>query len=142
VFLKPRYWVIVDDLSGTADHQVQAHWQFAALPVTLEADGWARARHPLGHGLLVRAWARTALSATVVCGDVDPIRGWVSDGYGERHPAPQLVYRLVDRLPTRIITVFIPVEDASAGPPAVAVTESLAAIRVRPWDDTIDLDAS
>jgi heparinase II/III-like protein len=142
VFPKPRYWVIVDDLSGTADHQVQAHWQFTALSVTLEADGWARARHPNGHGLLIHAWARAALSATVLCGDVNPIRGWASDGYGERHPAPLLVYRLVDRLPTRIVTVLIPVEDASADAPAVDVTESLAAIRVRPWDDTIELDGA
>ena len=119
IFVKPRYWVVVDDLQGAAEHQVELCFQFGPMPVTVDSALWARAEGPGGHGLLVRPFASVPLKPEVVEGEIAPIRGWVSSNYGRREPAPILIYSAVTRLPLRIATLLFPVEDASAGFPDV-----------------------
>ena len=60
LFVKPRYWVIVDDLVGQAEHLIEHRLQFAALQVSVDGD-WARVGWPDGRGLLVRAFAPAQL---------------------------------------------------------------------------------
>ena len=119
IFVKPRYWVVVDDLQGAAEHQVELCFQFGPMPVTVDSALWARAEGPGGHGLLVRPFASVPLKPEVVEGEIAPIRGWVSSNYGRREPAPILIYSAVTRLPLRIATLLFPVEDASAAFPEV-----------------------
>jgi len=61
------------------------------------------------------------LKAEVREGEVDPPAGWVSPDYGQRRPAPLLVYSTVTCLPLRIVTLLLPVEDVSAPPPRVSL---------------------
>jgi hypothetical protein len=116
---KPRYWVLVDDLDGRAEHEIALRFQFAPLDVSLDPSTWARARDARGHGLLVRPFATTALKAEVRSGELAPIEGWVSPDYGQRVPAPVLVYSVVESLPIRIVTLLWPIEDGAAAPPDV-----------------------
>jgi hypothetical protein len=51
LFVKPRYWILVDDLVGTSTHQVDLTFQFAPLQVALGPDRWARVETPRGHAL-------------------------------------------------------------------------------------------
>ena len=44
----------------------------------------------------------------------------LSPDYGLRVPAPLLVYSIRRRLPLRLVTLLLPVEDASAPPPRVS----------------------
>ena len=55
LFVKPRYWVIVDDLVGQAEHLIEHRLQFADLPVSVDGD-WTRAEGLAGHGLLARVF--------------------------------------------------------------------------------------
>lgn len=120
LFVKPRYWVVVDDLEGAAEHRLELRFQFGPMPVTVDSALCARAEGPRGHGLLVRPFATVPLRPEVVEGAIAPIQGWTSSNYGRRQPAPVLTYSTVTRLPLRIVTLLLPVEDRSACLPAVS----------------------
>lgn len=121
LFVKPRYWIIVDDLDGESQHQVEVRFQFAPMEITVDSALWGRARRHQGPGLLVRPFADVSLRAEVRTGEVDPIQGWVSSHYGRREPAPVLVYSTTARLPVRFLTLLLPAEDPLAPPPAVSL---------------------
>jgi len=122
IFVRPRYWVLVDDLEGAAEHRVDLRFQFAPLPVGIDDDLWARARGASGAGLLVRAFARVPLSACLLRGESAPLQGWVSPGYGGVIPAPLLVYGARARLPLRVVTLLYPIASSLDPPPLVRLT--------------------
>jgi len=121
LFVKPRYWVIVDDLEGAADHVVALRFQFAPVEVMVGPDLWARARGTGGHGLLIRPFATVPLTQEIHEGAVSPIQGWASPGFGLRQPAPAVTYSASTRLPLRILTLLLPTVDPAGVPPAVAL---------------------
>jgi hypothetical protein len=124
LFVKPHYWVIVDDLDGRAAHQVELRFQYAPMPVAIDDTPWVRARGPNGHALLVGAFTTVPLKIRIVTGQLTPIEGWVSKDYGQREPAPMAVYAAATSLPLRIVTLVVPVEHASAAPPRVSWARS------------------
>jgi hypothetical protein len=124
LWIKPRYWVIVDDLDGAAAHAVELRFQMAPLSAAVDASGWARVRGANGDGLHIRAFSTVSLTAGVIAGATRPIGGWYSADYGQRQPAPALVYTTTSRLPLRIATLLYPATTDIAEPPAVAAMES------------------
>ena len=123
LFVKPRYWLVVDDLEGAAAHRIDLRFQFAPMEVTLDADLWARAHGTRRHGLLVRPFAAVPLKGQVLEGHVDPPTGWVSPGYGQRQPAPMLICSAVVTLPFRIVTLLWPTDDGWSPAPRVHLLE-------------------
>jgi hypothetical protein len=127
VFVKPDYWVLVDDVAGAATHAISVAFQFApTMRVTLVPDGWARAETPRGRVLWVWCLAAGPVQASLTSGSRDPIRGWTSADYGQRHPAPMLVYSATLPLPSRLVTVLLPQATGSASPPLVTPTYDAA----------------
>ena len=61
-----------------------------------------------------------ALNAEIHQGEIAPIQGWVSDDYGQRKPAPALVYSATVQLPCRIATILLPLTDPDSPAPAVS----------------------
>jgi Heparinase II/III-like protein/Heparinase II/III N-terminus len=120
LWVKPRYWVIVDDLLGVDEHRVELRFQFAPLNVTIDEALWTRARGARGHGLLLHPFTRVGLQAQLFRGEAAPIQGWVSPDYGQRRPAPVVVYSAVATLPLRIATLVLPIEDSLAITPLVS----------------------
>lgn len=118
LFVKPRYWVVVDDVMGTQPHRVEVRFQFGDVPVTLEPERWARATSG-GRGLLVRSFASAPLQVRLRRGSSEPMEGWISTDYGRRQPAPVLVYAAVARLPLRVVTLVLPSADPATPPPSV-----------------------
>jgi hypothetical protein len=116
VFVKSKYWVIADDLTGTGEHSVDVRFQFAPIDVSLDERQQATARGRSGCGLLIRPFSNVALGARVCVGVVSPMQGWISTEYGHREPAPVLVYSAMTDLPLRIITVLVPVADQTELP--------------------------
>jgi hypothetical protein len=108
LFVKPRYWVLVDDLDGAAEHRLELRFQFGPAEVKLGEELSARARVGPGSALVVRPFATVPLTAEVRRGERRPIAGWVSPDYGQRRPAPVLIYSAAARLPVRIVTVLLP----------------------------------
>jgi hypothetical protein len=119
LFVKPRYWVIVDDLSGRLEHEVEIRFQFAPRVVQIHRERWAVMCSRRGASVWLAPFARVALVARVAEGGLDPIEGWVSTHYGRRQPAPAVVFATRAQLPLRVATVLIPVGTSQMVPPAV-----------------------
>jgi hypothetical protein len=119
IFVKPRYWILVDDLSGSAKHQIDLTFQFAPLQVTLGRNRWARARTPQGHALWISPFASASVRTMLKSGERLPIRGWISAHYGQRRPAPTLVYSANVALPFRVLTLLFPDAQGLSSPPPV-----------------------
>ena len=119
IFVKPRYWILIDDFGGSAEHQVELRFQFAPIAVTADRAEWVRARGHGGQALLIGAFATIPLETRIVEGELAPAQGWVSAEYGQRRPAPTLIYSAAARLPLRIVTLLWPANNSSADPPRV-----------------------
>jgi hypothetical protein len=117
LFVKPDFWIVVDDLDGRGRHQAELAFQFAPLPVTLASGLWARADTARGSALWVLPMSSVDLQASVKTGELNPARGWYSANYGQRHPAPCLVYSAAAAFPIRILTLLYPDRDGQATPP-------------------------
>jgi uncharacterized heparinase superfamily protein len=119
IFVKPAFWIVVDDLSGASRHEVDLTFQFAPIGVTLGAHPWARAETPKGRVLWISPFPSATAQSALKCGDLDPIRGWISREYGHRQPAPMLIYSFAVALPWRIVTLLLPDRQGATSPPAV-----------------------
>jgi len=119
LFSNQRYWIVVDDLDGRAEHQLDLCYQFSSQAVALKNESWVEAAGNDGRGLRVRAFSTVRLDAHINKGGLNPIHGWVSPDYGQQHSAPQLVYSTRAELPVRIVTLLLPVEDMLTAPPVV-----------------------
>ena len=122
LFVKPRFWILVDDLTGSAEHDVEIRFQFATRHVEPREGSWVAVRGRRGEGLWVAPFSTAPISARVVEGELNPPQGWVSSHYGRKHPAPILVYATRRTLPARIVTLLLPAERLQATPPRVTVT--------------------
>ena len=119
IFVKPGFWIIVDDLSGAARHDIDLSFQFAPIDVTLGTHPWARAQTPKGRVLWVSPFPSAPVKSALKCGEAAPIRGWISRDYGQRQPAPMLIYSFAVALPYRIVTLLLPDKQGATSPPAV-----------------------
>lgn len=128
LYLKPRYWVIVDDLDGQDEHRVDLSFQFAPLDLIADVDPWVRARRAGGRGLAVGAWSTVSLERSIVAGGMDPIRGWHSAEYGQREPAPHVAYSVTARCPLRIVSAIVPLAKVSASLPPLSELLSCVAL--------------
>jgi hypothetical protein len=120
IFIQRRYWLVVDDLLGSAQHRIDVRFQFAPIAVAVESDQWIRARGQQGRGLLIRNFASAPVGIEILTGATEPIQGWISPEYGRRVPAPVLLCSAETKLPLRIITLLLPVEDPAMHAPDVA----------------------
>jgi len=119
IFVKPQYWIVVDDLMGTSQHHVDLTFQFAPIRVTLGPNRWARAQTGDGRALWISPFASAAVRTTLRSGERLPLRGWISTNYGRRQPAPMLVYSANLKPPCRILTLLMPDAQSLSSPPAV-----------------------
>ncbi len=119
LFARRGYWILVDDLDGASEHDVDLLFKFALMVVTVSPDLWARA-YGRGRGdLHLRPFASAPLRAVIQERQETPIAGWVSPDYGRRQGAPLLVYRARARLPLRVLTLLWPTPRVFAPVPRV-----------------------
>jgi uncharacterized heparinase superfamily protein len=119
LFVKPDFWVVVDDLDGRATHEVELRFQFAPRTVRLGPGGWASSEGSDHTGVWLAPFSSASLSASLRIGQTEPVDGWVSTDYGQRQPAPAVVYATTAMLPLRIVTLVLPVRGVQPQPPAV-----------------------
>jgi glycosyltransferase involved in cell wall biosynthesis len=136
LFVKPRYWVVVDDLIGNSAHRFDVRFQFAPKPVVCDADQWCCAWGERGAGLWLKSFADAALNVAVRTGEEDPMCGWVSSDYGQRTPAPMVVVSGQGVLPLRIVTLMHPVAHIDNAPEVTALRSADGEITGLRWRDT------
>ena len=117
IFVKPDFWVLIDDLTGSGRHHIDLTFQFAPLRVELTAPDCCRAETARGSVLWIMPFCSTPLTNAVRSGDVKPIRGWISNRYGHKQPSPALVCSATAALPMRAMTVLYPMRDRQACAP-------------------------
>ena len=110
LFVKPDYWVVVDDFMGTGVHSCETRFQFGPGQVDLENSGRAVAVRPWG--VLEILQLEPECESDLVVGQENPIRGWVSAGYGHREPAPSLRFQKKGELPLRLCAILVPLQSA------------------------------
>jgi hypothetical protein len=119
IFVKPGYWIVVDDLAGAARHQIDLNFQCGAVDLTLGAHPWARAQTAGGPVLWICPFPAAPVQPALKCGETSPIRGWISPEFGRKTPAPMLIYSFAVALPWRIVTLLLPDRQGMTTPPAV-----------------------
>ena len=149
IFVKPLFWIVIDDLGGDGVHTIDLTFQFAPVAVELTTPGSCRVVTERGSVLWVLPLANAALTNTLHRGAELPLRGWWSNRYGQKQPSPALVCSATSALPMRIITVLYPSRDRSAPPPAVEMTHGgtdtgvrIAGCSVRMDHDGVVVDRS
>ena len=110
IFVKKRYWVLVDDVTGAGTHRLEIRFQFAPMDVRIDTAGCVRATLDGRRGLLLRTFTFDELEGDVRVGCRAPLEGWISPNYGQLEPAPALVYAATIRLPVRVVTLLWPSE--------------------------------
>ena len=126
LFVKPRFWLVIDDVSGDAGpHDLEFTFQFAPVSVTLTSSHLAKATTTSGATLWLMPFASVTLDSTIACGEEHPMRGWVSPDYGQRVPAPVVSYSAsTPSLPVRVLTVLYPDRDGVSPPRIEPIVEN------------------
>ena len=119
IFVKPGYWILVDDLAGAGRHDIDLTFQFASPDVRLGAHPWARAATPGGPVLWISPFPSAPAQPAIKCGEPAPTRGWISPEFARLSPAPMLIYSFAVALPWRIVTLLLPDRQGLSTPPAV-----------------------
>jgi hypothetical protein len=109
-----EYWILADDFRGSGEHTFDFNFHFGKhfTASTLEHDDSATVMWSEEAGLLVALFASEPSTADLIQGQVDPIEGWVSHGYGALEPSPTLRVRMTGSAPAASITVVAPVMKA------------------------------
>ncbi len=109
--------LVVDRITGSGDHSARLHWLGGPYPYTADPEGGAMTLHtPKGdYGVAVFDDRGRSLPATVVAGQDDPPRGWLSRGYAVKEAVASLAVERRGSTPLEFVTVL------GEGPLAVAV---------------------
>ena len=92
-------------------------------------------------GLLLRAFASVTIEASVREGSQNPMEGWISSAYGNREPAPALVYTADTRLPVRIVTLLYPADDIQELPDVEVLRDTKGNLSgIRNGDQAVTFD--
>lgn len=129
LFVKPDFWLVVDDLLGYGVHSADLRFHFAPLPVALRGTT-ARAETGNGCALWVVPFGNVEVEASIACGQTAPIRGWHSPDYGRRMPAPTLTYSWSAALPARVLTVLYPDRQRRTAPPQIHLLHDRAGLPI------------
>jgi len=109
-----QYWILADDFRGAGRHIFDFQFQFGAdvdiRPVDHSASGlvmWAP--HA---GFLLALHTSEPIVAEELRGETEPIAGWLSRGYGEKHPSKALRASMQASAPAGALTLLAPTWNA------------------------------
>jgi hypothetical protein len=108
LFVKDDLWVVVDQVRGLGSHLGRLHWLAGEFP--FEADGaGGRLRLATNHGafgIAVYSGSATPLPVSVVAGQGEPPRGWLSRYYGEKVPVASMAAEVTGACPLTFVSVL------------------------------------
>jgi hypothetical protein len=86
-FAKPDYWILSDRLLGKGRHRAESmfHFQASATAQIDETDGSVRTVNGRA-GLTILPSSEAELEVRIVCGQEEPLQGWVPAGWGDHRP--------------------------------------------------------
>ena len=113
MYIRPNYWIVLDELRGKGEHDFDFLYHFAPdtelLIIGDEGKGDIDCRAQIKDaGLQVFMYGSGPIQAEAVCGQTNPIQGWASRRYGERHPSPVLRASMRSAAPALMMTLLVP----------------------------------
>lgn len=110
LFVKPDYWVLVDELRGAYAHTYELLFHAApGLQAAIQAGGrvvlGAEAR---GSRLLIAPADPGLLTVRCVSGSTQPIQGWYSAAYYHKTPTTTVIYARAGAASTTLVTLLYP----------------------------------
>jgi hypothetical protein len=118
IHVRPHYWIVLDDLRGRGEHDFDFLYHFAQdaelFIVGEERKGDIDCRAQIGDAALqLFLYGSGPMRAEAVCGQTNPIQGWASRRYGERHPSPVLRASMRSPAPVSMMTFLVPGNEAT-----------------------------
>jgi hypothetical protein len=144
IYIRPNYWIILDELRGTGEHQFDFLYHFGPES-TLNIFGDENRGEVDCHGSSGKAglqlflYASDSIRADAVCGQQRPIQGWSSERYGERRPSSALRASIRGIAPVSMMSFLIPGKEATVSRRFKANSRQTiaAAVRVGDYDDIV-----
>ncbi len=140
IFVKPDYWLVTDEFTGSGEHTLEFLWHFAP-GAHLETSHGAWLVSNNGARFLVVPPAGD-LEFRVACGEERPPQGWYSRDYGHRQPAPVLAATTRVALDAGVRRFHWLLWPSPAGWPRLRAMPGLGlrlAIETEAWTDTVAL---
>ena len=108
-FAKPDYWILSDRLLGGGRHLAESLFHFQAS-ASAEIEGGSRSVRTVngGAGLTILTSSESKPEVRIVCGQEQPLQGWVPAGWGHHRPSPVAIYAFEGELPLGVDTVLYP----------------------------------
>ncbi len=115
LFVKPDYWVVVDELQAAGPHRYQVLFHAAPhIRVRCGPDGRVILSPPSGTPALYLIPAEPhAVTVGQQAGSEEPIQGWYSDRRHHKVPATTVIYEREGRASTTIATLLYPCRDGT-----------------------------
>ena len=113
VYIRPNYWIVLDNLDGRGEHDFDFLYHFAPnaqlTVVSDERHGEIDCRVQIDQaGLQLCMYASEAMQAEAICGQRRPIQGWASRIYGEHHASPVLKASIHANAPVSMMSFLCP----------------------------------
>lgn len=110
LFVKPDYWVMVDELRAAQPHTYQLLFQTAPdIRVELGAEHTAILSGKSGSGPLCLMPADPEkVKVNSITGSENPIQGWYSESFEQKTPATTIIYEYQAAASTVLITLIYP----------------------------------
>ena len=121
LFLRNRYWLLTDALTGEGEHRFDLlfHLLPGAKPLVHEQTGGVCVRSDDGFGLFIQPL--TGDAPVLVEGETEPPQGWVSFQSGVKEPAPVVTYSRSAAAPATFATLLIPLWPDADETPQVTI---------------------
>jgi hypothetical protein len=113
VHIRPNYWIILDELRGTGQHEFDFLYHFApGAQLAVFGDekrGEIDCRANVGDaGLQLFMYGSEPVRTAVECGQHRPIQGWWSQQYGQRGASSVLRASIHSRAPVSMLSLLVP----------------------------------
>jgi len=119
IFVKPHFWLVVDDLTAAEGHVYDQYFHFAEGAELSRSHSFSfLAKYPNGAGVLVKPLAAGDLEVQTYFGSTDPIQGWVSYDYAVKVPVHTVQYTRTTTGGARFVALLAPFRK---DPPALSV---------------------
>ncbi len=109
LFLRKRYWIIFDGMSGEGRHRIDALFHFRPCRVTADQEHRClRTSREAKANVDIVTWKQAGeISMDIVCGQRNPVQGWISIN-SEDIPAPCGIISTQGTLPLRLAYGIFP----------------------------------
>jgi hypothetical protein len=108
LFVKGRYWLVVDRIEGPGEHEFSLRWLLTPGNAVREQNGMAVHTGNTDANVRLLPSVPTGASVDIWHGSREPLRGWYSPENGVMLPAPQVEYTWRGMAPALVAMLIVP----------------------------------